>query len=100
MSQRQLYSDVPVIRQEVLVAVREEAIFITGAGSGMGQLAARNYAEQGYQVAALDVNEKGLLETAEHHQNIRTFNTDVTNYASVAEVVEETETRMGPIRRV
>lgn len=77
----------------------EEAIFITGAGSGMGQLAARNYAEKGFQVAALDVNEKGLLETAENHQNIRTFNVDVTDYAAVQEAVEETEAKLGPIKR-
>ena len=80
--------------------MKEESIFITGAGSGMGQMAARLFAEQGYQVAALDVNEKGLLETAENHQNIRTFNTDVTNYDAVAEVVDETETKLGPIKRV
>jgi NADP-dependent 3-hydroxy acid dehydrogenase YdfG len=79
---------------------QEEAIFITGAGSGMGQLAARTFAEQGHPVAALDVNEKGLLETAENHQNIRTFNTDVTDYDAVMAAVDETETRLGPIRRV
>lgn len=79
---------------------KEESIFITGAGSGMGQLAARNFAEQGYQVAALDVNEKGLLETAENHQNIRTFNADVTDYDAVCQVVDETESKIGPIRRV
>lgn len=80
--------------------MKEESIFITGAGSGMGQMAARLFAEQGYQVAALDVNEKGLLETAENHQNIRTFNTDVTNYDAVAAIVDETESKLGPIRRV
>ncbi len=80
--------------------MKEASIFITGAGSGMGQLAARNYAELGYQVAAVDVNEKGLLETAENHQNIRTFKTDVTSYDAVLEAVEETESRLGPIRRV
>lgn len=79
---------------------KEESILITGAGSGMGQLAARIAAEQGYPVAAVDVNEKGLLETAENHQNIRTFNTDVTDYKSIAEVVAETEAKLGPIRRV
>ncbi len=78
----------------------EHSIFITGAGSGMGQLAARTFAEQGYQVAAVDVNEKGLLETAENHQNIRTFNTDVTRYEAVAEIVEETESKLGPIKKV
>lgn len=79
---------------------KEEAILITGGGSGMGQLAARNLAAEGYQVAALDVNEKGLLETAENHQNIRTFHTDVTDYEAVCQAVNETEARLGPIKRV
>mgnify|MGYP000616233221 CR=1 FL=1 len=78
----------------------EKSILITGAGSGMGQLAARNLATEGYQVAAVDVNERGLLETAEGFQNIRTFQTDVTDFASISEVVEETETKLGPIHRV
>jgi NAD(P)-dependent dehydrogenase (short-subunit alcohol dehydrogenase family) len=38
--------------------------FITGGGSGMGQLAARNLPAQGVLVAALDVNTAGLAETA------------------------------------
>ena len=80
--------------------MKEESIFITGAGSGMGQMAARQFAAEGYAVAAIDVNEKGLLETAENHQNIRTFKTDVTNYEAVAEVVNETESKLGPIKRV
>lgn len=80
--------------------MKDGSIFITGAGSGMGQLAARQFAQQGYSVAALDVNEKGLLETAENHQNIRTFNTDVTNFNAVAGVVEEAEEKLGPIIRV
>ncbi len=82
------------------MATSDEAILITGGGSGMGQLAARNFAEAGYQVAAVDVNEKGLLETAENHQNIRTFNADVTSYDAIANVVDETETKLGPIRQV
>ena len=79
---------------------QDESIFITGAGSGLGQLAARTFAEKGYQVAAVDVNEKGLLETAENHQNIRTFRTDVTDYQAVVAAVDETEEKLGPIRRV
>lgn len=75
------------------------SIFITGGGSGMGRLAARNLASQGFDVAAVDVNEKGLLETAEEHQNIRTFNVDVTDYKAVTEAVEETEAKLGPIQR-
>ena len=71
------------------------SIFVTGAGSGMGRLAARNFAEQGYQVAAVDINEQGLLETAENHQSIRTFNVDVTDYEAVSDAVDEAEARLG-----
>ena len=76
------------------------SIFITGAGSGMGQLAAINVAKQGYHVAAVDINEQGLLETAKQHQNIRTFNVDVTNYDAVCEATDKTERDLGPIERV
>lgn len=76
------------------------SILITGAGSGMGQLAARQLAGAGHPVAALDVNEAGLLETAEQHQNIRTFQVDVTDYDAVVAAVTETESTLGPIRRV
>ena len=65
----------------------------------MGRLAARNYAEEGYEVAAVDINEHGLLETAENHQNIRTFNVDVTNFDAVCSAVDEAEKELGPIRR-
>jgi len=78
----------------------DSSILITGAGSGMGRLAARNLARQGFQVAAVDVNEKGLLETAEEHQNIRTYSADVTDFAAVQDIVADTEARQGPIRRV
>lgn len=79
---------------------RDESILITGAGSGMGRLAARQLADAGHRVAALDVNEAGLLETAEQHQNIRTFHVDVTDYDAVVAAVTETESSLGPIRRV
>ena len=79
---------------------KDSSIFITGAASGMGRLAARNFAINGYQVAAVDLNEKGLLETAENHQGIRTFNADVTNYDEVLTAVEEAEDQLGPISRV
>ncbi len=79
---------------------KEGSIFITGAGSGMGRLAARNFADKGYQVAAADVNEAAFLETAERHQSIRTYNVDVTNYEAVAAAVEEAELVLGPLKKV
>ena len=77
-----------------------KTVLITGAGSGMGRLAARNMAAAGAKVAALDVNEAGLAETAAGHASIRSFVVDVTDVAHTAEVVRETEAEIGPIARV
>ncbi|MFX4682038.1 SDR family NAD(P)-dependent oxidoreductase, partial [Acinetobacter baumannii] len=38
----------------------KKVLFITGAGSGMGQLSARRALAAGWAVAAVDVNSKGL----------------------------------------
>jgi len=73
---------------------------ITGGGSGMGRLAARRLAEGGARVAALDVNEAGLAETASGRDGIRTFAVDVTDARHVESVVSEVERDLGPIDRV
>jgi len=74
--------------------------FITGAGSGMGRLAARNLAAQGALVAALDRNADGLAETARGLPGIRTFAIDVTDANAVHTTVASVETGLGPIDRV
>lgn len=79
--------------------MKSESILISGAGSGMGRLTAQKMAQAGYQVAALDINENGLLETAEGYQNIRTFQVDVCDYEAVSEAVNETEKNLGPIKQ-
>jgi len=71
------------------MASEQGIALITGAGSGMGRLAARNLAAAGKQVAAFDVDEPGLLETAGDSQAIRTWRVDVTDAAAVAAAVEE-----------
>lgn len=73
---------------------------ITGAASGMGQVAAWRLAAGGAAVAAIDVDEDGLAETAAHAPNIRTSVCDVTDEAAVRSVVAETERDLGPIDRV
>ncbi len=73
---------------------------ITGAGSGMGRLAARRLASEGAQVAALDVNEAGLVETASGHDRIRTWTLDVTDARACEGAVREIEGELGPIDRV
>lgn len=75
-------------------------ILITGGGSGMGQLAARNFASQGHSVAALDISEAGLAKTAEGQANIKTWQVDITDYAAVCKAVGEVEQQLGPIDRV
>lgn len=73
--------------------------FITGAGSGMGQLAARRALSAGWSVAAVDINAAGLeaLGTSEH---LRTFVVDVTGPTAVRDAVERTEQQLGPIDRL
>lgn len=74
--------------------------FITGGGSGMGQLAARNLAATGVLVAALDVNTTGLSETAVGFDNILTLPADVTEPADIEQAVKRVEQELGPIDRV
>ena len=75
-------------------------VFITGGGSGMGRLAARNLARAGARVAALDVNEEGLVETAHGHDGITPLRLDVTDPSAVEAAVKQVETDLGPIDRV
>jgi len=82
------------------MAFKGEVALITGAGSGMGRLAAQRLAEQGARIAAFDVNEAGLAETAQGREGIRTACVDVTNAAAVEAAVKEAETALGPIDRV
>ena len=56
-----------------------KVVLITGAGSGMGRLAAQNHARAGALVAALDVNGDGLRETADGHDGIRAMRVDVVD---------------------
>jgi NAD(P)-dependent dehydrogenase (short-subunit alcohol dehydrogenase family) len=82
------------------MAPHEKVALITGAGSGMGRLAARNLAEAGALVAALDVNEVGLGETAAGRDGIRTWAVDVSDRHGLEAVVREVDAELGPIGRV
>ncbi len=82
------------------MSTKGDVVLISGAGSGLGRLAARNMAATGAAVAALDVSEAGLAETAAGVDSIRPFTVDVTDASSVAGVVEQVEREMGPVGRV
>jgi NAD(P)-dependent dehydrogenase (short-subunit alcohol dehydrogenase family) len=73
---------------------------ITGAASGIGQLAAQRLASAGAAVAALDVDEEGLRQTASGHESIRNWAVDVTNPQAVEAAVRQVEAEFGPIDRV
>ena len=73
---------------------------VTGAGSGMGRLAAERLAAAGARVAALDVNEEGLRQTASGHEAIRAWGVDVSNPQAVESAVREAEAALGPITTV
>lgn len=77
-----------------------KVVVITGGGSGMGQLAARQYAQQGAKVALLDVNAAGMAITAEGMTNIHSFSVDVTNLDQMRTAIDSIENEIGPIFRV
>jgi NAD(P)-dependent dehydrogenase (short-subunit alcohol dehydrogenase family) len=66
----------------------------------MGRLAAQRMADDGAKVAAVDINEVGLAETAAGREGIHTWRLDVTDNQAVLATVKEVEDRLGPITRV
>ncbi len=78
----------------------DKVVVITGGGSGMGQFAARQYAQQGSKVAILDVNEAGMSETCEGHTAIHSFRVDVTDLEQMRTAIDSIEADIGPIYRV
>lgn len=73
---------------------------VTGAASGMGRLSATRLAEQGVRVAAVDLNEAGLRETASGSANITPFTCDTSNREQVDATVVAVESQLGPIDRL
>ena len=73
---------------------------VTGAASGMGQLAARRLAAAGVSVAAVDVDEAGLDVTVSRAPTMRPWMCDVTDAAAVERTAKEIEAAFGPVDRV
>jgi NAD(P)-dependent dehydrogenase (short-subunit alcohol dehydrogenase family) len=75
-------------------------ILVAGAASGLGRLAARRWAEAGGSVAALDVDEAGLAQTARGLPGVHVRRVDVRDALAVAAAVKDVEAQLGPIERV
>lgn len=77
--------------------------FITGAGSGIGRATAKLFLEAGYAVALVDINEMAGAETEAEfakHGNCKFFRCDVTDDSSVASVVADVVSALGPFSAV
>jgi NAD(P)-dependent dehydrogenase (short-subunit alcohol dehydrogenase family) len=59
------------------MAFKGKVALVTGGASGMGQLDALRLARQGAKVAILDLNDKGLQETAAQSPNIKAYKCDL-----------------------
>src|SRR5205809_5103233 len=81
------------------LSFQNKVAFVTGAGSGMGLVTARAFAEAGAAVALADVNEAGVRSAAEdlvaagHKAN--GIRCDVADEAEVAAMVEQTVSTFG-----
>jgi 2-hydroxycyclohexanecarboxyl-CoA dehydrogenase len=75
--------------------------FVTGGGSGIGRGIALALGEAGYRVAVADVNGEAAQKVADEITTVGGDATpipvDITDGASVATAVAETEQRIGPV---
>jgi short-subunit dehydrogenase len=73
---------------------------ITGAGSGMGQIAAKRLVARGVKVVGVDINEAGLTATKDGRPNFFSSIADVTDEDAFDKIVEDTWNKHGPIDRL
>lgn len=82
--------------------LQDKVVLVTGAGSGMGRVATRMFAEQGARVVAADLNEAGLRETiadlaADLQEVILPVVGNVTNDDDVQRMIAEGIDRFGKL---
>lgn len=70
---------------------------VTGAGSGLGRGMALRLAEEGVQVAVLDINEPGARETVAQMGSGLALQLDICDYAACAQAVQRVVDALGEI---
>lgn len=81
--------------------MNNKLIVVTGGGSGMGRNLVLALLKKGARVAAIDINEKGLEETAglvtSQKEALSTFKLDITDKQAVETTIKEVISKMGPV---
>lgn len=81
--------------------VQNKVIVVTGGGNGMGREITLNLLSKGASVAAIDINETALQETAalaaSNANKLSTHVVDITNQAAVATLPEQVIARHGAV---
>src|SRR4051794_32443181 len=79
--------------------VQNKVIVVTGGGSGMGRELALHLLSKGAKVIAIDINESALQETValagSKKESLSTFVVDITNKASVEELLKDALAKHG-----
>lgn len=80
-----------------MLDVAGKVALVTGGASGMGRIVALRLAKRGARVAAFDLNEQGLRETASQAAGIEPFGCDISDASEVHARVGQVAADMGPI---
>ena len=79
----------------------DKLVLVTGAGGGIGQALCRRFAEEGCDVATLDIDASSARASAAvveaHGRRAHPLKVDIVDYDAVAAAVDELEAQAGPI---